>query len=107
MKDLIDILSWFFLSAGGALVLVGGIGVLRMPDFYTRIHPASITDTMAAFLVLSGIVLQAGFSLATIKVIAIFIFLLFTSPTATYALANAARVSGLKPFFNESEGNEP
>ncbi|WP_372942329.1 monovalent cation/H(+) antiporter subunit G [Shewanella sp.] len=93
----LDILSWILLVLGGACVLIGGIGGLRLPNFYTRIHAASLTDTMATILIFVGIILQAGLSLAAIKLFAIMLFLLLTGPTATYALANAALLSGLKP----------
>lgn len=93
----LDVLSWILLTLGGACVLIGGVGGLRLPSFYTRIHAASLTDTMATILIFSGIMLQAGLSLATLKLFAIMIFLLLTGPTATYALANAALLSGLKP----------
>jgi multicomponent Na+:H+ antiporter subunit G len=93
----LDILSWFLLSLGGVCVLIGGIGGLRLPNFYTRIHAASLTDTMATILIFTGMMLQAGLSLATLKLFAIMLFLLLTGPTATYALANAALLSGLKP----------
>ena len=98
MIDLaLDILSWILLILGGACVLIGGIGGLRLPNFYTRIHAASLTDTMATILIFVGMMLQAGLSLATMKLFAIMLFLLLTGPTATYALANAALLSGLKP----------
>jgi multicomponent Na+:H+ antiporter subunit G len=93
----LDILSWILLALGGACVLIGGIGGLRLPGFYTRIHAASLTDTMATILIFSGIMLQSGATLATMKLLAIMLFLLLTGPTATYALANAALLSGLKP----------
>ena len=93
----IDILSWILLTAGGGFVLVGGIGALRMPNLYTRMHAASVTDTMGAALVLAGVMLQAGLSLATIKLAAILLFLLITSPTSSYALASAAMIAGIKP----------
>lgn len=97
MTVVLDVLSWLLLTAGGAFVLIGGIGVVRLPNFYTRMHAGSLTDTMGTMLILLGIMLQAGISLATIKLAAILIFLLLTGPTASYALANAALVSGLKP----------
>ena len=78
-------------------MLVGGIGAIRMPNLYTRIHAASVTETMGAVLVISGVMLQAGFSLATIKLAAILLFLLITSPTSTYALSSAALLAGIKP----------
>lgn len=94
---LLDIVSWVLLSAGGVFVLVGGIGALRMPNLYTRMHAASVTDTMGAVLVIAGVMVQAGFSLVTIKLAAILLFLVLTSPTASYALASAALMAGIKP----------
>jgi len=93
----LDVVSWVLLAVGGACVLIGGIGGLRLPNFYTRIHAASLTDTMATLLIFVGMMLQSGLSLATLKLFAIMLFLLLTGPTATYALANAALLSGLKP----------
>ena len=87
---LIDIASWILLCLGGGFVLIGGIGTLRLPEFYTRLHAASLTDTMATILIFTGMMLQAGFSLAALKLGAIMLFLLLTGPTASYALANAA-----------------
>lgn len=97
MTMVIDILSWIMLTAGGVFVFIGGLGALRMPNLYTRMHAASLTDTMAAVLVLGGIMLQAGATLASIKLAAILLFLLITSPTASNALASAAILSGLQP----------
>lgn len=97
MAVLLDLFSWVMLLAGAGFVLVGGIGVLRLPDLYTRMHAGSLTDTLGTVLIIGGIMLQAGLSLATIKLAAIVIFLLLTGPTATYALANAALQAGLLP----------
>lgn len=97
LELVLDIASWGLLLTGGFFVFVGGIGALRMPDFYTRMHAAGITDTLGTILVLAGVILQSGLSLPTVKLLAIGVFLLLTSPTAAYALANAARISGLEP----------
>jgi multicomponent Na+:H+ antiporter subunit G len=97
MAQFLDILSWVSMLAGAGFVLVGGIGILRLPDLYTRMHAASLTDTLGTLLLLLGIMLQAGLTLATIKLAAIAVFLLLTGPTATYALAKAALLSGVKP----------
>ena len=97
MTMAIDILSWLSLTVGGVFVFIGGLGALRMPNLYTRMHAASLTDTIGAVLVLGGIMLQAGATLATIKLAAILAFLLLTSPTAANALASAAILSGLQP----------
>ena len=91
------ILSWILLFTGGAFVLIGGIGALRLPNFYTRLHAASLTETMATILIFVGMILQAGASLAALKLGAIMLFLLLTAPTASYALANAALQSGMRP----------
>jgi len=94
---LLDIASWALLSIGGIFVFIGGVGALRMPDLYTRMHAASLTDTMGAILIIVGVMLQAGASLAAIKLAAILLFLLLTSPTASNALASAALLAGLRP----------
>ncbi len=93
---IVDIASWLLMSLGGVFVFIGGIGALRMPDLYTRMHAASLTDTMGAVLIIAGVMLQAGASLATVKLAAILVFLLFTSPTSSNALASAALLSGLR-----------
>lgn len=92
-----DIASWLLLTGGGAFVFIGGIGALRMPDLYTRMHAASLTDSIASVMIIFGIMLQAGMTLATIKLAAILMFLLLTSPTASNALASAALLAGVKP----------
>ncbi len=97
MAMFIDITSWIMMSLGGLFVFIGGVGVLRMPNLYTRMHAASLTDTIGAILIIAGIMLQAGISLATIKLAAILLFLLLTSPTASNALASAALLAGLRP----------
>lgn len=103
MSMLVDGLSWICLVAGGLLVLVGGIGLLRLPDFFTRLHAAGITDTMGAGLVLLGLALQSGLGLVTIKLILLYGFLLFTSPTATHALAKAAIHGKIRPLLSAEE----
>lgn len=100
---IIDILSWICLSAGGALGIVGGLGIHRFPDFYSRLHAAGIADTLCAMLILLGLGLQAGWSLAAFKLALIFVFIFFTSPTASHALANAALHSGLQPSLDSDE----
>ncbi len=97
MESVANISSWILLVSGSVFVLIGGIGALRMPDFYTRMHAASLTDTLGTLLILLGVIVQAGLTLAGVKLLAIAIFLLLTCPTAAYALANAARLDGLAP----------
>ena len=97
IEGIIDIASWILLGLGAACVLIGGIGALRLPNFYARLHAASLTDTMAAILIFMGLILQAGLSLASVKLLAILVFLLLTGPTASYAMANASLLSGRRP----------
>ena len=101
---IIDILSWICLLSGGLLGVVGAIGIHRFPDFYSRQHATGITDTLFAMLILLGLGFQAGMSLATFKLALIFIFLFFTSPTASHVLANAAMHGGLKPELDSATG---
>lgn len=103
MAIVVDILSWITLTLGGVFVLVGGLGALRMPDLYTRMHAASVTESIGAMLVISGLALQTGLTLATIKLLAILLFLLMTSPTSSYALASAALIAGTKPLDSATE----
>jgi multicomponent Na+:H+ antiporter subunit G len=93
----IDWLSGFLLAAGGFFIIVGGIGVIRMPDLYTRLHAASVAETFGTILVMLGLMLISGWSLATFKLFAIMVFLLFTGPVAAYAIANTASIGGVKP----------
>ncbi len=97
MATVLDIVSWVLLIAGSVFSMIGGLGLLRLPDVYARMHAAGITDTMGAGLILAGLMVHGGFSLVTVKLILILVFLLFTSPTSTYALANAAYNQGLEP----------
>ena len=97
MEIIIYYASWALLSCGAFLCAVGGLGVLRLPDFYSRQHAAGITDTLGAAFVLIGLTLQSGFTLNAAKLVMILVFLLLTSPVATHAIAQAAKQSGLKP----------
>ncbi len=101
---LLEITSWLFITTGALLGIAGGIGIHRFPDFYSRLHAVGVTDTLCAALFLVGLALQTGFSLASLKLLLIFIFLFFSSPTATHALADAALMGGLKPLLDEDNG---
>ena len=99
MIDLIlEVLSWISILGGLFFMIVGTIGVVRMPDVYTRLHAAGMTDTMGAGLLLLGMCFQAGLTLVLVRLILIYAFLLFTSPISTHALASAALSGGLEPY---------
>lgn len=94
--ELADILAAIFMALGALLVLLGSIGINRFPHFYARLHAAGVIDTLASGLFLLGVGIHFGPGLVSIKLLLIFVFLLFTSPTACHALARAAFISGLR-----------
>jgi multicomponent Na+:H+ antiporter subunit G len=100
--SVIDAASWILIVLGSGFCVIGALGLLRMPDFYTRMHAASLVDTLGAWLLLLGMMLQAGFSLVTVKLIFVAMLLFFTGPTATHALARAARARGLEPMAKDN-----
>jgi multicomponent Na+:H+ antiporter subunit G len=107
MSIVIDILSWFLLLGGSVVVVIGAFGLIRMPDFYTRLHPAGVTDTLGAGMILLGLILQVGFSLIAVKLLMIILLLFFTSPTSSHATARAAMADGLKPLlFNKPKADD-
>ena len=112
-----DIISWICLVLGAVVCVIGGIGLIRLPDFYCRTHGASITDTLGAGLVLLGLffqsfdymfkdgVWQPDAWIIAAKLIFIGLFILFTSPTAGHALVKAAYADGVK-WTNEEEADQ-
>ena len=107
MAQIVELLSWLLLVGGSCFCVVGALGILRLPDFYSRLHGAGITDTLGASLILVGLMLQGGWSLATAKLGFIWFFLLVTSPTAAHALAHAAHSRGLEPLLDPEAGSPP
>lgn len=95
----LDVLTWIFLLTGSFFSIVGGIGIVRLPDFFSRLHGGGITDTLGAGLIMSGLLIQGGLSLTTVKLLMILFFLAVTSPTSCHALAKSALTQGLKPVL--------
>ena len=93
----LEALSSLCLVAGGILCVTGGVGMLRLPDFFSRVHAAGVTETLAAPLLLTGLMLQMDWSLDLLKVLLILCFVLATSPTASHAMAKAALHGGRGP----------
>lgn len=100
MAIIADILSWALLLGGGAISVIGGIGLIRMPDLFTRMHAAGLIDTLGIGLIAVGLMLQSGFTLVTVKLVILVVLVLFTSPTSTHALAKAALHGGVKPLLD-------
>jgi multicomponent Na+:H+ antiporter subunit G len=101
LNNILLILTWFCIISGCVFILIGAIGIHRMPDVFTRLHAASLTDTLGAGLLLLGLGIHEGFTLATAKLFFILAFLFFTSPTSTHALAKAALHGGVKPVCKD------
>ncbi|MBL0379490.1 MAG: monovalent cation/H(+) antiporter subunit G [Desulfofustis sp. PB-SRB1] len=95
---ILDIGSWILLLTGSFFCLTGGLGLLRFPDFFTRIHAASLTDTLGASLILIGLMLQVDSWLTFVKLMLILLFSLLAGTTASHAIARAALKSGLRPL---------
>jgi multicomponent Na+:H+ antiporter subunit G len=108
MSLVLDILSWALMITGGVFCLLSGVGLMRFPDVFTRMHAASLGDTLGAGLILLGLLLQAGLGadLVGVKLVLILVFLLFTSPVATHALVQAALLDGLKPWTRDGRPTE-
>lgn len=105
IDTLIDAVSTVCLLGGGAFGVIGGIGLMRFPDFYSRLHAGGVTDTLSALLIVVGLVLQSGISLLSLKLLLVLLFLLFTTPTASHALAQAALTAGV-PLVRGRKGDD-
>ncbi|UTW44216.1 monovalent cation/H(+) antiporter subunit G [bacterium SCSIO 12696] len=103
---ILDIVSSILLIAGVFFGFSGAVGLFKFPDFFTRVHAASVTDSIAAILVISGLLLQTSFDLNTAKLVFILLFLMITSPTASHALAKSARHGGLLTLAEAKTENE-
>ena len=110
MDMVLDVLSWVAIAGGLFFMLVGTYGILRMPDVYTRLHAAGMTDTMGAGFLLLGMALQtvsgimhgeSSYWFVLIRIVFIYAFLLFTSPIACHALARAGLAGGVEPWSDE------
>ncbi len=113
MQMLLDILSGALLAGGSFFILVGAIGLVRLPDVFARMHGAGVTDTLGAGLFIVGLMIQAltledTWFITTIKLLLILVFMFFASPTSSYALANAALSQGVKPWTaDDPESDDP
>ncbi|MCH9809290.1 MAG: monovalent cation/H(+) antiporter subunit G [Alphaproteobacteria bacterium] len=97
--------SWVLIVAGSFFLVAGALGMLRMPDVYTRMHAASVIDTLGATLLILGLAIQAGFTLVTLKLFFVLALLFFFGPVASHALAQAALYAGVEPILDEDRRN--
>ena len=105
---IIDLLSDICLLLGGIFTLTGAIGLLRLPDFFTRLHAASVTESLAAPLLIIGVMLDTGFTLDSAKLVLIILIMVVANPTITHALCRAAAHGGVNPEMGKknSEKNQ-
>lgn len=94
---IIDWVSDICLLLGGILTLTGAVGLLRLPDFFTRLHAASVTETLAAMLLIIGIMLDIGWTLDAAKLMLVILIMFIANPTITHALCRAAANGGTTP----------
>jgi multicomponent Na+:H+ antiporter subunit G len=98
---ILELASWAFVLTGSFFTVVGALGLVRMPDVFTRMHAASVTDTVGVGFLIAGMCLQAGFSLITLKLLFVLALFLFTAPVVTHALAQACLHEKLEPILAE------
>jgi multicomponent Na+:H+ antiporter subunit G len=97
MALVLDLVSWICILVGSAAALIGGLGLLRLPDVFARMHGAGMIDTLGLGAILVGLMVQAGLTLITVKLFLIVLFVLYTSPVVTHALARACLNAGIEP----------
>ncbi len=100
-----EILSGLMVIIGVFLFVSGTLGLIRLPDFYSRMHATGKCDTLGALLVLTGLAIYNGFNLVSLKIIFIVVFIFVANPTATHAIGRAALVNGVQPWTRESKGD--
>ncbi len=88
-----QILGWTFLLLGSMLCLIGAFGLIRLPEFFSRVHAASIIDSLGTILIVLGMITQTQNILVIIKLLLILLFMMLTGPTAVHALARTAMLS--------------
>lgn len=103
ISALADIVSWFLIVGGSFFLVVGALGLIRMPDVFTRMHATSVAETLGVGMMLGGMMVQAGFTLVTVKLICLFLLIFFTSPVASHSIARAAMADGVEPILDGPE----
>ena len=105
MTLFVEIASWALIMLGSFFTLVGAFGLVRMPEVFTRMHAASVTDTLGIGFLLLGMCLQAGLGLVTLKLVFLLVLFFFTGPVVTHALAQACLHEGIKPMLSQDRRN--
>lgn len=103
--EIIDAISWVLIVIGSLFSIIGGIGIVRMPEFFSRLHGGGITDTLGAISILTGLMLQSDGVLVAVKLMMILFFLVVTSPSSCHALAKSAIRTGVVPTIDVKTGS--
>ena len=107
MAILADVLTFLCLAGGIVSMLIGSYGLLTLPDLFARMHAAGMVDTLGLGLIVIGLILQAGISLVSFKLFLIIVFVLYTGPAVTHALAQAALNAGVRPALDDDREEAP
>jgi len=102
----IEIASWASILLGSFFTAVGALGLVRMPDVFTRMHAAGVTDTAGVGLLIFGMILQSGLTLTTVKLVVLLALFLFTGPVVTHALAQTCLHENVKPLLAQNSGTQ-
>lgn len=94
-----EIVSLILIAAGAFFLLVGSVGILRLPDFYSRTHATGKSDTLGLMLAMLGLAVHEGLGINSAKLLVVIVFVALTSPVGTHALTRAAYQTGLRPWF--------
>ena len=107
MGPVVAVASSALLLGGSFFLLTGALGVVRLPDVFTRMHAAGMTDTMGAGMIVAGLAVYSGADLVTARLLLVLAFLWFTSPIATHAVAKAALSGGVVPYATDAHAESP
>ena len=99
-------LAAVFISGGLFFLFVSSIGVIRLPDFYTRCHSIGKSETLGSMLMLLGLAVFNGFEINSLKLLVILLFIFLTNPTATHIVARTAYHCGLQPWTLRQQRND-
>lgn len=105
MTLIIDLISWALILFGLFFTVTGAVGLLRMPDVFTRLHAVSVIDTVGVGFLILGLCLQAGLSLVTLKLLILLALFFFIGPVVTHALAQACLHENIQPLLEHNRRN--
>ena len=107
MTLVLETASWALILLGSFFTISGALGLVRMPEVFTRMHAASVTDTLGVGFLILGMCLQSGFSLVSLKLLFLLLLFVFTAPVVTHALAQACLHEGIEPLLAEDRRGLP